>query len=194
MTTEIVYLTCAKCKAEKSESAFHVNNRNKSGRQPRCKCCLSRRTNELKRYRTEKKCWKCGETKHVGQFNKNRSKEDGMATECRECNRKIMREYSQRPGAKEKANARSQSHYINGRGRSLYLERTYGITDIDYDAMKKKQGGLCLLCEKKKKLVVDHCHETGRVRGLLCIACNLALGKLGDTQLSLQKAVDYLGE
>lgn len=193
MTTTAVYLVCTKCGQEKPESAFHVNRARPSGRQPRCKCCLSKRTKPLKRDATEKKCWVCKQTKLVGEFNKNRWKCDGYASECRECNKQKLREYLRRPGVAERARQRSTKHYRQGRGRLLYLERTYGISDIDYDLMKQKQGGRCALCQREIELVVDHCHETGRVRGLLCNCCNRALGQLGDSLASIKRVAEYLG-
>jgi len=84
-----------------------------------------------------------------------------------------------------------------------YLERTYGITWDDYERMLEEQEHKCKLCgsegflmdEKRHsmKLVVDHCHEGGQVRGLLCHNCNRALGLLKDDVDTLQKAIDYLG-
>lgn len=62
------------------------------------------------------------------------------------------------------------------------------------------QGGLCALCASKTRLggrqpdsaCVDHCHETGRIRGILCFGCNTALGKLGDTTEALERALRYV--
>lgn len=82
-----------------------------------------------------------------------------------------------------------------------YLLRKYGITTKDYNEMYINQNGLCAICNKegfrmaehhKLKLVVDHCHSTGSVRGLLCHNCNRALGLLKDSIESLEKAVKYL--
>lgn len=62
--------------------------------------------------------------------------------------------------------------------RSLHLFKSYGITLDDYDAMLLAQGGVCAICAGpggKYGLHVDHCHTTGKVRGLLCTKCNGAL-------------------
>ena len=81
------------------------------------------------------------------------------------------------------------------------LERVYGISLEDYESIKETQEGLCAICKTegfvmakhhKMKLVVDHCHETDRVRGLLCHNCNRALGLLKDNTESLQRAIKYL--
>jgi hypothetical protein len=82
-----------------------------------------------------------------------------------------------------------------------YLIRNYGITLEDARRMNEEQGSLCAICEEegftmadhhKMKLVVDHCHTTGKVRGLLCHNCNRALGLLKDNTERLKKAINYL--
>jgi hypothetical protein len=76
-------------------------------------------------------------------------------------------------------------------------ERRYGLTPEQYAAMLEAQGGLCAICRGKggiKGFMVDHCHETGVVRGLLCPSCNAGMGMLGDTPAGLMRAVKYLRE
>jgi hypothetical protein len=63
--------------------------------------------------------------------------------------------------------------------RKHHLKKRYGITPEDYDRMLKKQRGRCAICgkpPKKNRLAVDHCHNTNKIRGLLCAACNRTLG------------------
>lgn len=82
-----------------------------------------------------------------------------------------------------------------------YLKRTYGISYEEYLQMLEEQGHVCAICGEegfvmksthKLKLVVDHCHTTGRVRGLLCHNCNRALGLFKDSPGRLLRAVEYL--
>ena len=83
-----------------------------------------------------------------------------------------------------------------------YFRRTYGIGVEDYETMHNDQKGLCKICQTegfvmddkrhKMKLVVDHCHKTGVVRGLLCHNCNRALGLLQDSVSILENAITYL--
>lgn len=84
---------------------------------------------------------------------------------------------------------------------NAYYKRTYGITKHDFDSMWELQGGKCALCgttgflmrsHHRKKLVVDHCHKTGRVRGLLCHNCNRALGLFQDNPGVLRAAAGYV--
>lgn len=78
--------------------------------------------------------------------------------------------------------------------------RKYGITAADYQKMIVEQGGVCAIClcpptgrdKRHLRLHVDHCHTTGRVRGLLCYRCNLGAGFFGDDPDRLERAAGYL--
>jgi hypothetical protein len=81
------------------------------------------------------------------------------------------------------------------------LRQRYGLTVDDYNKMLKAQGGVCAICSgppapfgphKLMRLAVDHCHTTGRIRGLLCPRCNQALGLMRDNPVFLLKATEYL--
>lgn len=89
----------------------------------------------------------------------------------------------------------------NRKVANSHLVRNYGITIDDYEDMYNNQSGVCAICgqlETKKyngnivKLTVDHCHDTGKVRGLLCKRCNTALGGFNDSAKILTKALNYL--
>ena len=69
-----------------------------------------------------------------------------------------------------------------------------GLTVEQFDAMVATQEGKCLLCEdyKGEQLRIDHCHNSKKVRGLLCNRCNSALGQFQESPELLQKAIDYL--
>lgn len=81
------------------------------------------------------------------------------------------------------------------RYQDLQLKK-YGITWEDYRQILDDQQGVCAICQIEcstgKNLAVDHCHETGEVRGLLCSNCNTAIGKFKDSTKNLQRAIDYL--
>ena len=87
---------------------------------------------------------------------------------------------------------------VRAKEKNWNLNR-YGISLEEFDSLREKQNYCCAICgqhedTQKKNLFVDHCHETGRVRGLLCNCCNFALGHFKDSQLLLQKAINYLGD
>ncbi len=72
------------------------------------------------------------------------------------------------------------------------IRRVYNLTPEEYAQLNDAQQGLCAICGAAEKLVVDHCHETGRVRGLLCTGCNIGLGRFRDSPHGLRKAAEYL--
>ena len=83
--------------------------------------------------------------------------------------------------------------------RQIQYKRRYGITLEQFNEMVAAQGGRCAVCREefkpaKKKLAihVDHCHDTLKVRGILCSRCNVGIGLLGDNVAGLQRAIDYL--
>jgi len=94
-----------------------------------------------------------------------------------------------------------EEHHRKSANRSL--KRKYGITLEQYEVMHDEQNGVCKICgnpETRKnpytdmpsRMPVDHCHETGKIRGLLCTDCNVGIGKLNDDIKLLEKAIEYL--
>ena len=85
----------------------------------------------------------------------------------------------------------------DGTAYASYLISTYRLSVEEYNARYRLQGGGCAICKRVsigKRLVVDHCHKTGRVRGLLCMRCNTAIGMLGDDIEVLARAIGYLSD
>lgn len=84
-----------------------------------------------------------------------------------------------------------------GYHRRALIER-YGITESEYESMWQSQQGLCAICKRPEtesirgRLCIDHCHDTGIVRGLLCGFCNTGLGGFRDNVESLRSAITYL--
>lgn len=83
--------------------------------------------------------------------------------------------------------------------RNNFLKQRYGITIEDYEELLKHQGHVCKLCgrsagQEGRALAVDHCHETGRVRGLLCTGCNTTLGRIEKCPHLFRRMLNYLGE
>lgn len=86
--------------------------------------------------------------------------------------------------------------------RHLQLMSTYKISLVEYERMLNNQNNLCVICKspelskskngKLMNLAVDHCHNSGKIRGLLCGKCNLGLGKFEDSIETLQNAINYL--
>lgn len=83
--------------------------------------------------------------------------------------------------------------------RSVVLKNKYGITQVDFEKMFAIQGGRCKVCKSTDpgpagNFAVDHCHDTGKVRGLLCYKCNMGLGSFRDSITILKNAIEYLKE
>lgn len=110
---------------------------------------------------------------------------------------------------KERFKARMRERYVslaeeyNLASRYGHLRREYGLTPQQYDELLEQQTGVCAVCEcpetkldhrtkRPRQLAVDHCHETGQIRGLLCQDCNQALGKLGESVERVKRLLHYL--
>jgi len=84
------------------------------------------------------------------------------------------------------------------RMRWYNVKGTYGIDEVEYRKMLDAQGGTCAICKspdpgwKHEWFHIDHCHKTGKVRGLLCNGCNPGLGSFGDDPSRLRLAAEYL--
>lgn len=131
-----------------------------------------------------KQCYKCSEFKETSEFYKNRARYDGFSTYCKRCELKISKEFGSRTEIKNRRN-------INNRKSRL------GISNDVYLKRLEEQNGMCAICKrlpnkKEKALAVDHNHNTGQFRGLLCFNCNTALGKFQDDPEILLNAFIYL--
>lgn len=131
-----------------------------------------------------KTCSKCGETKLIDSFGNKKGGKNGLMSYCKECNIKQRKRWYQKNKEKVK-----DTHY----------KYKFGITSEQYDNKLLKQNFCCAICEKhmaynKRRLVVDHCHTTNKVRALLCDNCNVLLGHAKDSVEVLQKAISYLKE
>ena len=91
-----------------------------------------------------------------------------------------------------------KSRGLDGYYKKADLKKTYGITIEEYKKMLYVQNGVCAICEKEcvsgRNLAVDHCHETGNIRGLLCSNCNPGLGHFKDSIKLLDRAIQYLSK
>lgn len=137
-----------------------------------------------------KECRNCGVRKLLSDFYKEKRHKDGRHSECKECFCERSKAY--------KVKNKQKTKTVN---RDLHLRKTFGIGSDQYNAILTKQHGVCAVCGnpetstyrgKLRHLSVDHCHETGKVRGLLCNDCNIALGWFKDDISRLKSAIRYL--
>ncbi len=120
-----------------------------------------------------KKCFKCAIVKPLSEFNKMKGCKFGVRPTCRSC-RSLERD----PSTTRRNNLRK-----------------YGLTEQEYQVLKASQNNSCKICnEVTTKLVVDHCHTTGRNRGLLCSGCSTGIGFLKESEALMLNAIKYLKE
>lgn len=130
---------------------------------------------------------------------------NGDKTDCRFENLTLFNglagEFDHRTRDGRNAYARQYRKMMPHVFKNQELRKEFGISLDDYQRMLSDQGGQCGICGstsggtrhgKNKAFAVDHCHETGKVRGLLCEACNQGIGKMKDDPVLLRKAADYI--
>ena len=219
---------CYKCKEIKEIDQFRKDSRFEDGAQYYCRSCQKMRSRELSSLPPErlpsatKVCTDCKIAKPSNEFSKNNQTKDGIARQCKDCSKNRMKVYINLPkeipspikkceDCELNKTPEEFSKHLSGKdglrdtckicNRKNKLKKKYGIDSKDYDAMLRKQDGLCAICKKPETsvrsgkfllLAVDHCHKTGRVRGLLCSACNRGLGLFYDNPFSLDTAAKYL--
>ena|SRR5208282_3768175 len=152
-----------------------------------------------------KVCPKCG---NEGEFYTNKASRDGLVTYCKECEKARQKLRWQETLSKDpdvqnrhKQNSERWDSTNPDRKYDLHLRRKYGITLEEYNAILERQGGHCAFCPRtsstdgkrgRYRLHVDHNHVTGKVRGLLCYACNAALNRIETIPEWAEKVRVYL--
>ena len=134
-------------------------------------------------------CNKCNTSKPVSDFYTRG--DNRLYGCCKECAKSVSNIFYSKNKNNKKRNKDRQSQ------RSEHLKYKYGITLDEYDRLYKEQNGLCKICGKNVqygKLCVDHDHDSGTVRGLLCVSCNIRLGVIESSNRKglFQKMLDYL--
>lgn len=144
-----------------------------------------------------KMCKVCEIEKSLFSFYKNKTYLDGYTSKCKKChNEQTSEGYFKNPQINEKNKKRYFVDIDKERNRD-YI-RKYNISLQEYEKMLEEQKGSCKICNteakqsSKKRLFVDHCHTTGKVRGLLCHHCNSMIGLAKDNVDILLNAVTYL--
>lgn len=169
--------TCKKCGQEKSIDDFHRHPENKDRRQTACKKCRLEHSKEHNKKMQAKnaevirtgrvmRCIQCEEYKTDYDFSTDRTYKHGLKHVCKICDAK---------------NCKTSK---------------YGLTHREQDALYAAQKNKCPICHAKlevdKKSHFDHCHATGKVRGILCGPCNQAIGLFKENTDAMLNAVKYL--
>jgi hypothetical protein len=129
------------------------------------------------------------------EFAKDSSREDGLKRQCRVCDAAYYINHKAQMDANSKRRYENKHDEVIAKCREYVFRTRYGITPEDYDRMLVEQGGVCAICLRppgKRRLHVDHDHETGKVRALLCSRCNHAVGLVREDETILSRMIEYL--
>ncbi len=153
---------------------FHKENRTKDGFTHKCKTCRNAYSqNYIKNFPTgnekDKKCSGCKKIKELNEFHKHKGRKGGVTDYCKNCR------------------------------NSRIISKRYNLTELELKALFEKHESKCVICGVHKQnvnkgLAVDHCHKTGKIRGILCGNCNNGIGRFKDSIELLIKATEYLKE
>ena len=181
-TALAVQRICRTCNAAKAMSEFYKDARYPKG-DIHCAACR----------REKVRIWRTSNKARAAEIHKRSYLRNPEAA------RKRANEWYKKNHARQKAYMadRRKTHAEQIAGSKL--KSAFGITLTDYNAMLEKQNHQCAICGKspeqnKKRLAVDHCHTTNKIRGLLCSTCNKAIGLFSDNIPQLQSAIQYLSQ
>ena len=150
-----------------------------------------------------KKCIRCNQEKTTSEFHKDSSAKSGLYAYCKECARAKTAAWK----AADPERSRESQRRSREKRPEVYwaknLRDHFGITVEQYQQMFDEQHGCCAVCglaeteihpksNRLRRLAVDHCHDTGRIRGLLCNRCNRAIGLFRDSADVIRGAIAYL--
>jgi hypothetical protein len=158
-----------------------------------------------------KRCKKCGEVKRLSDFYRANGTRDGLRGQCKTCERArhqswyrsnqaraiaTAKRWQQANAERVAANNRRYRAANAQRFRDGHRRRVFNLTAEQYEAVLEAQGGGCALCGRGphpgRSLHVDHDHETGAIRGLLCFRCNVGIGHFREDKLRMADAIVYL--
>lgn len=174
---------CSKCGKEKKLRYFSYRKDTNKYRNQCRNCAKGYKSNRIDRVKQVddyinkglKRCGKCSKIKSLDNFNKDRTTRTGYTSRCKSC----VKEYNLKT--------------IDERRKRTAMSR-YNISSKSYDLLMTKDS--CMICNIEFNddiyRVIDHCHSTGKVRGVLCFSCNTGLGHLKDNVDNLKSAINYL--
>lgn len=181
--------SCTTCGVVKPLEEFHRDSKARDGRAPRCKVCAN----------TAGKAFRSANPEIVAARKSQRRTRYAADSGVREDIKAKSREWrTNNPEKVAAQKARAKDAYVNDpeRNREHWL-RTYGLTPETYDELVAAQEGRCAICQDtcarySSRLPIDHSHDTGQLRGLLCDRCNKILGLLKEDTGLLLASAEYL--
>lgn len=193
--------TCKYCKNEKPLGMFRPNRKAKTGHGKICLDCYESR---LRRPRKPARPLTPEQRASLRAY--------GTSPRGKAASRRSYRKLMDDPARREAYRERKRQWRIENKeafnaykrewrqkrdslkNRDEWMRQRYGITLKEYDAMFAQQGNVCAICKlsDEKTMHIDHDHETGKVRGILCSQCNQGIGLLRENQSSIARAIQYL--
>lgn len=171
--------TCHKCNTTKPVTDFHTDISHADRLSSQCKSCRNEYHKANKeRYSALRKEWR-----------KNNLQRD-IATA-----RKYYHTHTDKILEQRKLSRQDNDFSIRKKEQKWKIKSRYGVTLEEKEAILSKQQGLCAICHKMVSgfsAVIDHDHETGRIRGILCRSCNFGLALFGDSREGILVALEYL--
>lgn len=196
---------CPKCGETKTPAQFYVSKNRPDGLSSYCRRCQvgdsKSRYSAHPRWQAPKGmkwCPGCKDTLPLDFFGKNRSNPDGLQQYCKPCAVAKVTASRYKNPASHRRSSKVWREANPGRRADNHAKWKYGMAHGTYASMLEAQKGLCAICGTDKpgglstRFHIDHCHDTGAVRGLLCTNCNTGIGQLKHSIPFLEKAKRYL--
>lgn len=195
---------CPKCGETKPAAQFYAIKSRSDGLSSYCRECQVRDTkaryNPHPRYRAPegmKWCPRCQTMLSRERFGKNRSAHDGLQPRCKPCSVAAVTASRHKDPTSHRKSSRAWAIKNQSRVMDSRLRSTFGIGLDDYNRILEEQGGRCAICRcepggTKRGFHVDHCHEKGHVRGILCHHCNVGIGNFKNDPDVMRSAADYI--
>ncbi len=178
---------CSKCRRGSPDVVFGPNKASKDGVDFRCRACRAEDSREYRKKTPEKsreaaQRWRSENPEWRRAYNAHYYAENTAYHRAR---------YAADPEHARALSTKWQKANPT-KVRDSRMRARYGIEFADFERMIAAQEGRCLVCDEAARLVIDHNHETGAIRGLLCRNCNSGIGLLGDSVELLRRAIAYL--
>lgn len=192
---------CTRCKKELSLDKFHKNKKSPDLHWYRCKLCEYELTKVMvEKHKNhgvtvnEKLCPKCKTIKFSNCFYKSNRTTSGLKSYCIECVKSCKTNTNEKRRTRTLKNKIENPEKHKVINRKKHLNNRYKMKQEEFEDMKSQQNNLCAICKNKsdKILHVDHDHNTGKTRELLCYKCNSGLGQFKENAEKIKLAINYL--
>lgn len=146
-----------------------------------------------------KTCVTCKKKKPLTDFYRKKNRRDGRRSDCKACGKRSVQKWErENPTKVRRTNNKSVQKHREGKfNTNTWKCRGIDFTQEKYETRLKKQAGVCAICKrpnpsKKKRFALDHNHDTGQVRGVVCDRCNLIVGIIEKDPTIIKASLQYL--